>query len=90
MFIVNGNRLKGNGDTITEHEQYTHIRIPAKLRKYATKLTFINPSGNPVTTIQKLDSTLIKNVALALKWRETIQSGTYSTGSAPLTESSFW
>jgi site-specific DNA recombinase len=76
---VDCSRLKGNGDTITEHAQYTHIRIPATLRKYAMKLTFINPSRNPVTTIQKLDGTLIKNVALAFKWREAIEAGTYST-----------
>jgi site-specific DNA recombinase len=76
---VDCSRLKGNGDTITEHAQYTHVRIPATLRKYAMKLTFINPAGNPVTTIQNLDSTLIKNVALAFKWRESIEAGTYST-----------
>ena len=73
------NRLKGNGDTITKHAQYTHIRITATLRKHATKLTFINPAGGPVTTVQKPDSTLIKNVALAFKWREGIQSGKFST-----------
>ena len=69
------NRLKGNGDTITEHAQHTHLRVQATLRKHAMKLTFINPTGNSVTTIQKLDSTLIKNVALAFKWREAIKSG---------------
>lgn len=73
------NRLKGNGDTITEHARYTHIRIPATLRKHALKLNFINPAGKPVSKVPKLDSTLIKNVALAFKWREGIQTGKFRT-----------
>jgi site-specific DNA recombinase len=73
------NRLHGNGDTITRQGQHTHVRISATLRLHSRKLSLINPAGKPLTAIQQPDGVLIKNLVLAHKWRESLESGEYTT-----------
>lgn len=71
------NRLKGNDDTVTCQGQYTHIRIPATLRRLSRKLALVSPNGNSPSTTQRPDVVLIKNLALAFKWRESLERGEF-------------
>jgi site-specific DNA recombinase len=73
------NRLKGSDDTLTRLGLHTHIRISATLRLHSRKLALINPAGNSLTTIQEPDTILIKNLALAYKWRESLEQGKFRT-----------
>lgn len=72
-------RLKGNGDEVTRLDQYTHIRVAASLQKHSVKLAFVNSAGSSVTNSRKLDSVLTKNLAIAFKWRESLEAGRFTT-----------
>ena len=73
------NRLKETGDTITQNKNYTHVRVATILRRHSRKLALINPNGTPLMQSSEPDPVLVKNLAMAYKWREQLESGKVKT-----------
>ena len=73
------NRLKDTGVVVTQNKNHTHVRIAAVLRRHSRELALINPNGKPLLRMNVPDPVLTKNLAMAYKWREQLESGKMKT-----------
>ena len=56
------------------------IHVPFTIRKYGGRKQIITPTGTP-TAIEKcrVDSTLVKALARAFRWKKMLESGQFTT-----------
>jgi hypothetical protein len=66
------NRISKNGDTVTVH-------IPVVFRQRAGRKQIIGPPGSvPWSPAPRVDTSLLKAIVRAYRWREMLESGKYS------------
>jgi len=65
--------MSKTADTVTVH-------VPFSIRKYGGRKQIITPTGTPAA-IEKLrvDSTLVKALARAFRWKKMLESGQFTT-----------
>ncbi|WP_457646967.1 hypothetical protein [Profundibacter sp.] len=65
--------MKNTANTVTVH-------IPFTIRKYGGRKQVITPNGEPAAIEKnRVDSTLVKALARAFRWKKMLESGQFST-----------
>jgi hypothetical protein len=68
-------KISSDGRTIT-------VRVPISIRKRGGRKLVLAPDGADVTAApihRHIDNAMVKAVARAFRWRETLERGTYAT-----------
>jgi hypothetical protein len=68
-------KLSDDGRTIT-------VRVPISIRKRGGRKLVLAPDGADVSAVpigRHVDKAIVKAVARAFRWRETLENGTYAT-----------
>lgn len=72
MTNASRNRISKDGDTVTVH-------IPVVFRQRAGRKQIVGPLGSaPWSPAPRVDTALLKAIVRAHRWREMLESGTYS------------
>jgi DNA invertase Pin-like site-specific DNA recombinase len=72
---VDVRELENSDDEVVTNGTTMRVRIRATLRRRDKKLVFVSRNGYEVTCAGKPDTTLVKNVVTAWKWREELELG---------------
>ena len=65
--------MRNTANTVTLHAPFT-------IRKYGGRKQVITPSGEPATIEKpRIDSTLLKALARAFRWKKMLESGQFTT-----------
>jgi hypothetical protein len=65
----------GNGRTVT-------VRVPISIRRRGGRKLVLAPDGTPDTgavVSRRIDNAMVKAIARASRWRETLEDGTHAT-----------
>jgi hypothetical protein len=66
-------RRQTTGDTISVH-------VPFAIRKYGGRKQVVMPADAPVSNLHpRIDSTLVKALARAFRWKRMLESGEFTT-----------
>lgn len=68
-------RLDSTGDEVIRNSKTTLIRIQTILRKWSRQLALVSTNGTPMVEFKEADTILIRNIARAHRWRESLDSG---------------
>ena len=77
MSGINLDAVRARGDEVVLQESHALIRINATLRKRDRKVAFITTGGYDAADAGKPDPVLTKNVVIAWKWRQLLDTGEY-------------
>jgi hypothetical protein len=58
------------------------VRVPISIRRRGGRKLVLTPDGTNVTALplhRHIDSTMVKAIARAFRWRELLENGTYAT-----------
>lgn len=55
------------------------VRVPFRIRKHGGRKLMVSPDGASAPARPRIDSTLIKALARAHRWRRFLETGTYTT-----------
>jgi site-specific DNA recombinase len=76
---VDAERLENGKDEIVRNKEFVLIRVRATLSRRDRKLAFVDTHGYPVASTEQLNRVLVKNVAMAYRWRTSIEKEQYNS-----------